>query len=191
MLMYPDSILPVKFVIRIYLILTGLTMSIFRRSLWPVHVPSYLWVKGTEATKKADYKLESSDYRFLHSNAMEGLELNKTYYWYYATLARKYGRPFVKEIYDKMPELETRQFAGLPKYSKPWGPVRTMFGFDIFISALVVMNFLANDTYPGDTWYMTIIAAVMLAVFMQVFFLPIFVIIKLSQLQQRRSKHNT
>lgn len=98
--MYPDSPLAIRFIVRIYVFITGLSVLIFRRSLWPVHVPSYLLVKPAGLTTKQDYKFEHWHYRNAHSLAMNEGELNKWNYYLYSSTAKKYNWPYIKEVYD-------------------------------------------------------------------------------------------
>jgi hypothetical protein len=99
-LMYPNSPLPVKIVINVYVYITSLTYVIFRRTFWPVHVPSYKWTKPVNRTTKEEYKIDHSLYRSMHSSVMGGEQFQKTYYYYYRALAKKYDWPYVKEVYD-------------------------------------------------------------------------------------------
>jgi hypothetical protein len=101
--MYPDSPWITRFVIDVYIVITGLVLLIFRKCPWPLRAPKYRHVKAKSRTKKEDYLIEKWYYRIAHEMEMNGLDVNKAGYYHYKTIAQKYHWPYVKELYDKSP----------------------------------------------------------------------------------------
>lgn len=184
--MYPNSSIFIKFIVGTYAFITGLTIIIFKRSFWPVVVPAEIAVSDKEKTKKDDYMYEKYLYRLVHDVIMSN-QVKKSYYWRYRLIAEKYNWPYVTETYDNLPRLEKVQAVQLPKdpnlQIKHSVPFTKLFWYaDLAICLLVMVNFLANDTYPGDVWYVNLGLALLMGVMLQIFFIPGYFVYKFCHL---------
>jgi len=148
----------------------------------------YMCVKDKAYTTKADYQLEHFHYRMIHQCVQE-FTVNKSYYYFYRTIAKKYDWPYIKESYDNEDDRPQLINPILPKdppkptkvdiYLQSLSFKQYYFSLDVILFGVVVTYILINDTYPGDPWYVTMLASALLGLFMQVIFVPVYFVVKL------------
>lgn len=185
--MYPDSNIIIRVILHIYVFVTGYLLLIFRRSPWPVHVPPHILVLKAERTDREDYRRERNMYRKLHYFVRKGEILNKTHYYYYSLIAKKYGWPYIKETYDNLADIRIeRHFPHLPRHLMTKvkkierdGWVKIYWASDLIVCLFVSLNFWLNDAAHSDPFFVNLLAPLYFAVVFQIFFIPAFYVTKL------------